>query len=57
MLLLRKEGVENEWNGHDTIGKTLVKLLEEIGLPPYVKNKERLPKLTLVKAPDGVDGA
>lgn len=57
MLLLREEGVENQWNGHDTNGKTLVKLLEEIDLPPYVKNEELLPELTLVKAPDGVDGA
>lgn len=57
LLLLIEEGIENAWNRHDTNGKTLVKLLEEIGLPSYVKNEERLPELTSVKVPDGVNEA
>ena len=34
----------------------LWKRLEKIGLPPYVDRKCRLPSLTTVKIPPGVDG-
>jgi alanine-glyoxylate transaminase/serine-glyoxylate transaminase/serine-pyruvate transaminase len=57
LLLLREEVIENAWSRHETNGKTLVNLLEEIGLPSYVNIEERLPELISVEVPDGVDEA
>ena len=57
LLLLKEEGIEKSWERHQRNGKILVENLEKIGLSPYVKEQERLPELTSVKVPDGVDEA
>ncbi len=55
LLLLKEEGIEKSWERHQHNGKILVEQLENIGLLPYVKEEERLPELTSVKVPDGVN--
>jgi alanine-glyoxylate transaminase/serine-glyoxylate transaminase/serine-pyruvate transaminase len=55
LLLLKEEGIENGWNRHKINGQILVDSLKEIGLEPFVKEENRLPELTSVKVPDGVD--
>jgi alanine-glyoxylate transaminase/serine-glyoxylate transaminase/serine-pyruvate transaminase len=57
LLLVKEEGVENAWKRHDANGKKLVNELSSIGLEPLVKEDERLPELTPVLIPDGVDDA
>jgi len=55
LLLLKEEGIEKSWERHQHNGKILVEQLENIGLLPYVREEERLPELTSVKVPDGVN--
>jgi alanine-glyoxylate transaminase/serine-glyoxylate transaminase/serine-pyruvate transaminase len=55
LLILKEEGIENSWNRHKTNGEMLVQELEKIGLKPFVKENERLPQLTSVSIPDGID--
>jgi alanine-glyoxylate transaminase/serine-glyoxylate transaminase/serine-pyruvate transaminase len=57
LLLLKDEGIENAWTRHKVNGEKLVSELEKIGLQPIVKKDERLPELTSVKVPDGIDEA
>jgi alanine-glyoxylate transaminase/serine-glyoxylate transaminase/serine-pyruvate transaminase len=53
--LLKEEGKENSWKRHKKNGEKLVIELEKIGLKPFVKEDERLPQLTSVSVPEGVD--
>ncbi len=55
LLLLKQEGLEQAWERHKSNGQKLVNELEAIGLLPYVKADERLPELTSVAVPAGVD--
>ena len=57
LLLLKEEGIENSWIRHKKNGEKLVCELENIGLKAFVKENERLPQLTCVKIPDGIDEA
>ena len=57
LLILKEEGIENSWNRHQTNGERLVRELEKIGLKPFVNEDERLPQLTSVSVPAGVDEA
>jgi alanine-glyoxylate transaminase/serine-glyoxylate transaminase/serine-pyruvate transaminase len=57
LLILKEEGIENSWNRHRTNGERLVRELEKIGLKPFVKEDERLPQLTSVSVPAGVNEA
>jgi len=57
LLLLKEEGLENSWERHKLNGQKLVEKLGAIGLLPYVKADERLPELTSVAVPAGVDEA
>jgi alanine-glyoxylate transaminase/serine-glyoxylate transaminase/serine-pyruvate transaminase len=57
LLLLKEEGIKNSWERHKQNGEKLVKELENIGLKAFVKENERLPQLTSVKIPDGIDDA
>jgi alanine-glyoxylate transaminase/serine-glyoxylate transaminase/serine-pyruvate transaminase len=57
LLILKEEGIENSWKRHNANGKKLVKELELIGLKPFVKESERLPQLTSVTIPNGIDEA
>jgi alanine-glyoxylate transaminase / serine-glyoxylate transaminase / serine-pyruvate transaminase len=57
LLILKEEGLENSWKRHKTNGEKLVSELDRIGLKPFVKEDERLPQLTSVSVPEGVDEA
>jgi alanine-glyoxylate transaminase / serine-glyoxylate transaminase / serine-pyruvate transaminase len=57
LVILKEEGIENSWKRHKTNGEKLVDELEKIGLKPFVKESERLPQLTLVYVPKGIDEA
>ena len=57
LLILKEEGIENSWKRHKKNGEKLVIELEKIGLKPFVKLDERLPQLTSVSVPEGVDEA
>ena len=51
------EGLENVWARHQAAGDTLQAGLEEMGLELFAAEGHRLPDLTTVKVPDGVDSA
>ena len=57
LLLLKEEGIENSWKRHKTNSDKLVARLKEIGLEPFVPEKERIPNLLTIKIPDGIDEA
>ena len=57
LLILKEEGIENSWRRHKFNGEKLVNELEKIDLKPFVKENERLPQLTSVSVPEGVDEA
>jgi len=57
LLILKEEGIENSWQRHKVNGEKLVDELEKIGLHPFVKKEERLPQLTSVTIPQGIDEA
>lgn len=57
LLLLKEEGLENAWQRHKKNGKLLVDKLTELGLSPMVKENDRLPELTSVSVPQGIDEA
>ena len=50
-----EEGLENRWARHLKNAEFLWNGLEEIGLKPLVDRKYRLPSLTTVSVPEGVD--
>ncbi len=56
LRLLAEEGLEKSWARHRTNAEKLWTGLEEIGLTLHVENDLRLPTLTTVKIPEGVDG-
>jgi len=57
LLILKEEGIENSWKRHEINGKKLVSELEKIGLSAFVDKNERLPQLTTIAVPDGVNEA
>jgi len=57
LLILEDEGIENSWKRHKTNGEKLVSELDKIGLKPFVTENERLPQLTSVSVPEGIDEA
>tara|TARA_Y100001968_G_C19416696_1_gene749391 strand:+ start:259 stop:1440 length:1182 start_codon:yes stop_codon:yes gene_type:complete len=56
LRLLANEGLENAWLRHKDNAVKLWLGLEELGLEMHVKKDLRLPTLTTVKIPEGVDG-
>ena len=56
LRLLSEEGLENAWKRHSDNAEMLWKGLEDLGLELYVKKEIRLPTLTTVRIPDGIDG-
>ena len=50
------EGLEVAWDRHRECGRLVQDGLEELGLELYAAAGHRLPELTTVKVPDGVDG-
>jgi alanine-glyoxylate transaminase/serine-glyoxylate transaminase/serine-pyruvate transaminase len=57
LLIIQEEGIENSWARHKQNGEKLVSELNKIGLTPFVKEDERLPQLTSVTVPNGIDEA
>lgn len=51
------EGLEEVWARHASAGRLLQDGLEEIGLELFAEAGSRLPELTTVKVPEGVDSA
>jgi alanine-glyoxylate transaminase/serine-glyoxylate transaminase/serine-pyruvate transaminase len=52
-----EEGLEDVWARHHAAGAQLHSGLEELGLELFAAEGHRLPELTTVKVPDGVDSA
>jgi len=51
------EGLDNVWARHEEAGRILQEGLVERGLELFAQEGSRLPELTTVKVPDGVDSA
>lgn len=56
LRLIAEEGVENCWQRHQTNAEYLWQQLESIGLTMHVDRAYRLPTLTTVRIPEGLDG-
>jgi alanine-glyoxylate transaminase / serine-glyoxylate transaminase / serine-pyruvate transaminase len=56
LRLLAEEGVEQAWQRHQTNAEYLWQGLADLGLKLHVAKEFRLPTLTTVCIPDGVDG-
>jgi alanine-glyoxylate transaminase/serine-glyoxylate transaminase/serine-pyruvate transaminase len=57
LMLVAEEGLENRWQRHQDAADLLWAGLEDMGLECHVDREIRLPTLTTVRIPDGVDGA
>jgi len=55
LRLIQEEGLENRFKRHKENAEFLWKCLDEINLEPFVEQKYRLPSLTTVKVPDGIN--
>ena len=51
------EGLENVWARHEEAGRMLQDGLQKMGLELFAEEGSRLPELTTVTVPDGVDSA
>jgi alanine-glyoxylate transaminase/serine-glyoxylate transaminase/serine-pyruvate transaminase len=56
LRLIAEEGLENVWERHRLNAERLWSGLEALGLECHVPAELRLPTLTTVRIPDGVDG-
>ncbi len=56
LRLIAEEGIENCWQRHQQNVEYLWQRVEEIGLKLHVEREFRLPTLTTVCIPEGVDG-
>ena len=56
LRLLAQEGIENSWQRHQKNVEYLWQRLEDLGLSLHVEKQFRLPTLTTVRIPEGVDG-
>ncbi|HEY9747981.1 MAG TPA: alanine--glyoxylate aminotransferase family protein [Allocoleopsis sp.] len=56
LRLIAEEGLANCWQRHQKNAEYLWQSLESIGLTPHVDREFRLPTLTTVRIPEGVDG-
>ncbi|MBC7332394.1 MAG: alanine--glyoxylate aminotransferase family protein [Synergistetes bacterium] len=57
LRIVAEEGIENRWKRHERNAKALCAGLEAMGLELLVKREYRLPPLTTVKVPEGIDEA
>jgi alanine-glyoxylate transaminase/serine-glyoxylate transaminase/serine-pyruvate transaminase len=57
LMLVAEEGLEARWQRHQDAADLLWAGLEDMGLQCHVDREIRLPTLTTVRIPDGVDGA
>jgi alanine-glyoxylate transaminase/serine-glyoxylate transaminase/serine-pyruvate transaminase len=56
LRLLLEEGLERRWQRHLSAGQKLQAGLRELGLELLADESARLPQLTAVQVPDGIDG-
>jgi alanine-glyoxylate transaminase / serine-glyoxylate transaminase / serine-pyruvate transaminase len=56
LRLIAEEGIENSWIRHQINVEYLWDSLEKLGLKLHVEKQFRLPTLTTVRIPDGIDG-
>tara|TARA_Y100001968_G_scaffold332980_1_gene393401 strand:+ start:2655 stop:3839 length:1185 start_codon:yes stop_codon:yes gene_type:complete len=56
LRLIANEGLEKIWSRHKKNSNKLLKGLSDLGLEMHVKEEYRLPTLTTVKIPPGVNG-
>ncbi len=56
LRLVLEEGLEARWQRHDRAGRVLQDGLAGLGLEIVAEEDVRLPQLTAVRVPDGVDG-
>jgi len=56
LRLIAEEGLENSWIRHQKNAEYLWESLEELGLTLHVEKEFRLPTLTTVRIPEGLDG-
>lgn len=56
LRLVAEEGLEKRWQRHQANAELLWKGLAELNLVCHVEQQYRLPTLTTVRIPDGVDG-
>ena len=56
LRLLADEGLDNAWSRHRRNAERLWQGLEQLGLELHVPQELRLPTLTTVRIPEGVDG-
>ncbi len=56
LRLLLDEGLENSWKRHKDNAEALWDGLENLGLQLHVERRLRLPTLTTVRIPNGIDG-
>ena len=52
-----EEGLDAVWSRHQAAGDALQAGLQDLGLELFAAEGSRLPELTTVKVPDGVDSA
>lgn len=57
LRIIHEEGLENTFSRHSKLGRALHKGLEAMGLELHVDEKYRLPQLTSVRVPDGINEA
>ena len=55
LTLVAQEGLENAWERHQKTAEKLWDGLADLGLSCHVDKEYRLPTLTTVKVPDGID--
>lgn len=56
MALICEEGLENVMKRHQICALKLYEGLHKLGLQPYIEDvKKRLPTVTTVKVPDGIN--
>ncbi len=56
LRLICEEGIENRWARHQKNAELLWEGLADLGLKCHVPQEHRLPTLTTVRIPDGIDG-
>lgn len=56
LRLVLEEGLENRWRRHEEVGRYLQSQLLERGFELFADEDVRLPQLTAVRVPEGVDG-
>lgn len=55
LTIVAEEGLEARWERHREVAEAFWDGLAEIGLEPLVAKEHRLPSLTTVKVPEGID--